>query len=307
MRRSFPYAGSIFAAAIGVSLLILPMDVGADTHWRTLATTSDHGNVCLSVEGQPLSYKRLDADDPVVVRVRGPRRVKILVRQLYEDDETGRQTYTLQVALDGEELLSRTYRGLPDAGVVPCADVNAGAGDLHRAYVTIPKGWHDLEVTARATTGGGVAARFFRESKRASANLVTYAPERYTGVTTLEFGTGKTSTYYTFTPEQPLVCEVTGPTTLTIWTRLDFNHTMIESQPYVLEVLCDNEPWRTFHYEVKKLKAAAYIDRPDVLPGERKTLKIPLDKGRHRVEIRCVRPSGCCVTAKIRIPAKDVR
>jgi len=303
MRRGRLLAGSLFAAAFVATLLTGPVDADA-ARWRTLATTADNGEICLSVDGQSLSYKRLEADDPVVVRLRGPRRVKILARHLFAAGETGRRAFTLHVAMDGEAVLSKTFRGSPREGVARCNDADAHAGGLHRAYVTVPTGWHELEITADEAT---VAARFFRETKRQREDLITYAPEHYLGVTQLQFDSGSRSTYYSFSPEKPLTCEVTGPTTLTIWTRLDFDHTMNGSQPYTLEVFCDGEAWRTFHFDTKKLDAAVYMDRPGVLPGERKTLRIPLGKGRHRVEIRCVRPTGCCVTAKIRIPAKDVR
>lgn len=303
MRHGRFMASSLFAVAFTVTLLAGVTDVSA-ARWRTLATTADNGEVCLSVGGQSLSYKRLEIDDPVVVRIRGPRRVKILTRHLFAAGETGRSAFTLHVAMDGEAVLSKVFQGTPREDVVRCDDADAQAGGLHRAYVTVPAGWHELEITAAEAA---VAARIFRETKRQREDLVTYAPEHYSGVTQLQFESGSRSTYYSFSPDHPLTCEVTGPTTLTVWTRLDFDHTMNGSQPYTLDVFCDGEPWRIFHYDTKKLDAAVYMDRPGVLPGERKTLKIPLGKGRHRVEIRCVRPSGCCVTAKIRIPAKDVR
>ncbi len=306
MIRGRLIAGSLFAATFIAILLSGSTDAVA-ARWRTLVTTADNGEVCVSVDGEYLTYKRLDGEDPVVVRLRGPRRMKILTRQLFGTDQTGRRSFTLHVSMDGEAVLSKAFRGSPRDDVTRCNDADTHTGGLHRAYVTVPAGWHELEITADAATKDGVAARFFRESKRQREDLVTYAPERYVGVTQLQFDSGSRSTYYAFSPKQPLICEVTGPTTLTVWTRLDFDHTMNGTQPYTLDVVVDGAPWRTFHYDAQKLDAAVYSDRPGVLPGERRTLRLPLGKGRHRVEIRCVRPQGCCVTAKIRIPKKDVR
>ncbi len=307
--RPYPLrACCLLAAATCCTLLSLPTPAAAAVRWRTLATAADQGEVCLTVDGREVEYKRLDRDDPVVIRVRGPRRVKILCRYLYEPGEQGRREYTLHVAMDGEPNLSKVYRGSEREDVTRCDDETAAAGGLRRAYVTIGDGWHELEITAAtAAERGEVAARFFRESKRQREELVSYAPEEYVAMFDLQFDSGKRSAYYSFTPERPLTCEVTGPTTLTVWTRLDFDHTMIGSHQYTLEAVVDGEPRRPFHYDTEKLDAAVYIGRPGVLPGQRKTLRLPLGKGRHRVEIRCVRPAGCCVTAKIRIPAKDVR
>jgi len=305
--KTYPLRASCLCAACCVALS-LPATAPAAARWRTLATAADQGEICLSVEGRQLDYMRLDREDPVVIRLRGPRRMKILSRYLYEPDERGRREYTLNVSMDGEPVLSRVYHGSQRDEIHRCGDETARAGGLRRTYLTVGDGWHELEITAAAgARRGEVAARFFRESKRQREDLVSYAPERYVGVSHLQFESGARSTYYSFTPVRPLTCEVTGPTTLTVWTRLDFDHTMSGSQPYTLEAVIDGVPWRTFHYDTEKLDAAEYTDRPGILPGQRKTMRVPLGKGRHRVEIRCVRPEGCCVTAKIRIPAKDVR
>jgi len=298
----------LVAAATCCALLAASLPVAAAVAWRTLATTADQGEVCLDVSGQQMEYKRLDREDPVVIRVRGPRRVKIISRHLYEPGESGRREYTLHVLMDGEPVLSKAFRSSARDDVFRCGDRTTPAGGLRRAYVSVGDGWHELEITATAAAQRGeVAARFFRESKRQREEMVSYAPEQYAGVSHLQFDSGSSSTYYCFTTARPLICEVTGPTTLTIWTRLDFDHTMNGSQPYTLEAVIDGESWRTFHYDTEKLVAAVYTERSDVLPGQRKTMRLPLGKGRHRVEIRCVRPDGCCVAAKIRIPAKDVR
>lgn len=307
--RRFPWRTCcLVAAAACCALLAATTSVAAAVTWRTLATTADQGEICLDVGGRQMEYKRLDREDPVVIRVRGPRRVKVISRYLYEPDERGLRDYTLHVVMDGDPVLSKVFRGSARDDVSRCDDAAASAGGLRRAYVSVGDGWHELEITATAEAlRGEVAARFFRESKRQREELVSYAPEQYAGVSHLQFDSGARSTYYCFTTVRPLTCEVTGPTTLTIWTRLDFDHTMNGSQPYTLEAVIDGESWRTFHYDTEKLDAAVYTERSDVLPGQRKTMRLPLGKGRHRVEIRCVRPDGCCVTAKIRIPAKDVR
>ncbi len=292
--------------SVSVIVLVLLAAATADAapRWRTLDTTVDSGEICLVVEDRELAYTRLDAEEPAVIRLRGPRRMKILARGLARPGgDPGRFGFILCVELDGDEVLNESFAGRTRGDVGVCGDDSTRVGGLNRAYVDVPSGWHELEVTAV----GDAAARFFRETRRKREELVTYAPERYADVTHLQFDSGSRSTYYAFTPRQPLVCEVTGPTTLTVWTRLDFDHTMSGSQPYALEILVDGEPRRTVHYDAEKLAAAVYTDRPGILPGERKSLTLPLGKGRHRVEIRCVRPESCCVAAKIRIPAKDVR
>ena len=52
--------------------------------------------------------------------------------------------------------------------------------------------------------------------------------------------------------------------------------------------------------------ALVYLERDDILPGARKTLRLPVPPGRHRFELRCPRPQTCGIAAQIRIPTADI-
>jgi len=54
------------------------------------------------------------------------------------------------------------------------------------------------------------------------------------------------------------------------------------------------------------LSSAHYLERQDILPGSRKSMRIPVAKGSHRFTVQCVRPSGCGISAQIRIPLADI-
>ena len=153
---------------------------------------------------------------------------------------------------------------------------------------------------------GRIVARFFREYKKQTTSDVSYSPETYAGVYHLQFASGTQSTYYHFHADAPLTFSVKGPTNLKIYTRLDFDHSMNGSQNYSLELLCDGESLNIYHYHAKKLSGAAYIERPEILPGERKLLRLRVPRGVHRYELRCVRPEACGISAKIRIPEADI-
>ena len=112
--------------------------------------------------------------------------------------------------------------------------------------------------------------------------------------------------YYHFGVETPLTFSVVGPTTLKVYTRLDFDYTMNGSQSYTIEVSCDGQLINSYHYHTEKLDTAVYLERTDILPGSRKTMRIPVPSGNHRFEVRCLRPDNCGVAAKIMIPRVDL-
>jgi len=202
-------------------------------------------------------------------------------------------------------VLRRNYRGELLTGVTRCTGGGEAAA-LRSTVLRVPTGKHQIQVFAETEGEGRVALRCYREVKRAKTKEVAFAPERYAAVAELQFASGSTSTYYLFNADSPLGFTLTGPTTLKVYTRLDFDHRMNGVQGYALELLRDGVSVNTYHYQADKLSNASYLKRPLVLPGDRKLLRIPVPRGRHHFELRCVRPDACGIAAQILIPDADV-
>jgi hypothetical protein len=153
---------------------------------------------------------------------------------------------------------------------------------------------------------GGVAIRLFRQVKRQRESWVAFTPEHYGEIRHLQLANGNESAYYHFDAGTPLGLSVNGPTTLRVATRLDFDHLMTGVQTYALQVAIDGAVWQTYHFDSDRLDSAVYVERPDILPGDRKEINIAVPRGRHTVEIRCVRPETCGVAAMIHLPLSDL-
>lgn len=295
--------GLFVTALIVGALALAPREAAAA--WRGLKPADSAGEVCLAVKGETFDYALLDRTKPAVLEVRGPRRVKIVSRYLFGPGDGGTGVYTLRVLMDGEEVLRRSYTSPLLAGASRCTG-GGEASALRSTILRVPTGKHQIQVYAEPEGEGRASARFFREVKRAKTKEVPFAPERYDAVAELQFASGSTSTYYLFDAEKPLGFSVTGPTTLKVYTRLDFDHRMNGAQAYALELLRDGVSVNTYHYQTAKLNSASYLKRPLVLAGERKLLRIPVPRGRHHYELRCVRPEACGIAAQIFIPEADV-
>jgi hypothetical protein len=294
----------VFALALFASLLgIAPREAGAA--WRSLKPADSAGDVCLAVKGESFDYALLDPAKPAVFDVRGPRKIKIASRYLFGPGDADTGVYTLRVLMDGEEILRRSYSSAVLAGAARCSGGGEAAA-LRSTTLRVPTGKHQIQVYAEVEGEGRTAARFYREVKRAKVKDVAFAPEQYAAVAKLQFASGSTSTYYHFHADSPLAFTVTGPTTLKVYTRLDFDHRMNGAQSYALELLRDGVSVNTYHYHADTLDSAVYVGKPQVLPGERKLLRIPVPRGRHRYELRCVRPEACGIAAQILIPEADV-
>ncbi len=269
-------------------LLVLASSVTAAS-WRSVKVEQDAGTIDLKIAGKEITYSLVEVDDPCFVKVRGPRRIKLVTRALGVEDAS----YNVTVKIDGKFELMRN---------IETNYLQNNYSELRRVYVDIPAGKHTLEISSDEK----IALRVFRSAKKKKNVMVALAPERFSELARLQFESGSQTVYYRFNDANPLQFVVTGPTTLEVWTRLDFVHTMSGSNNYEIDVLRDGESWRNFHFDTQKLSGAVYVSNPELLPGSRRTIRISVPAGRHRYELKCAGPHDCGVTARIRIPEKDL-
>jgi len=275
--------------------------------WLHVKPNKGTPNICLESQGQEFSYLMLDPSKAAEFKINGPRRIKLVSRYISGPGDPTRQSFTITIKLDGNEMLRKTFKAKANNAVTLCQEAGTGVSSLRRAYVDIPKGAHRLQITGQSPGSGDVACRVFRESKRKITGTVPFAPESYLELATLQFESGKQSTYYRFEADSPLAFSINGPTSLQLYTRLDFDTGMLGSQKYTLEIWRDSKLWKTFHYDVTRLANAFYPEQLDLLPGTRKKLRIKVPAGKHSYEVRCVRPDNCGISAQIRIPRKDLQ
>ena len=293
----------VFLMVVG---FLFPSTAVAEDLWRKMTPTRQGPEICLTSDQQNFTYLVLDQVDPVEFEVNGPRRIKLVSRYAFGSGDPDKLSFGVTVKLDGAEILRKNFTAQVNETVVLCERIDR-VSSLRRAYIDLPKGAHVLQITGQTTGGGDVVIRLYRENKRKTSSTVAFAPAGYSELATLQFESGKQSTYYRFDNSTPLAFAITGPTNLQLYTRLDFNPGMLGSQKHMLEVWRDGELWRTFHYDSTRLANAFYPDHLDILPGTRKKLRISVPDGLHQFEVRCVRPENCGITAQIRIPRKDLR
>jgi len=273
--------------------------------WVSVRDLAGGRDICLENDGRQFDYTAVGVGQQAQSSLSGPRRLKLISRYLFDDDDDAKVPYTLVVTIDGTEVLRKRHTGKVLRSYQRCRG-DGLVSSLRRGYVDLPAGRHDVAISVLTDGGGEVAVRLYRQVKRTRERWMAIAPEAYDGMRHLEFESGARSAYYHFDAASPLLFNLGGPTTLRVRPRLDFDHTMNGSQTYAIEVLIDDEPWRTFHFDTTRLTSAIYLERPDILPGDRKEFKVPVPRGLHRIEIRCVRPEACGVAAMLHIPKRDL-
>jgi hypothetical protein len=297
--------GRLKTLALLAVIAAAPVAAEAATSWARIKDVTAAQNVCLDVGGREYPYVVIGATAPAACAVVGPRRLKVASRYVYDGNDGRRVAYTVIVEVDGREVLRKEHTALPKDTVAPCG-ATGRVGTQRNDIVDIDTGRHEVRVRAVCEGRGRVAARLYRQGRPTPVHTVPFTPDSYDGVRELQFTSGQHSTYYHLTSSVPVRFTVNGPTNLTVHARLDHDLTMSGSQSYALEVTCDGVSWRTFHFDSRKLTTVVYAYTPEVLPGNDNELRIPVVRGRHVYEIRCLRPETCGVAVQIRIPRADL-
>ncbi len=298
--------------AVGMSLLILatsaPTSVAA-SRWKLFKPTSSPGRECIRVGGKDRRYYKLDEETPVTCTLHGPNRLRIYTRHIPAPGDTRRKSYVLRVFRDGKEVLTKTISARTNKTAHLCGEVGTTIGLSRNSYITVPKGKHEFKILV-ADAEARVAVRLYQQAKKkAKITLVSYSPEEYARICTLVTSTGREYPHYHFNHTQPLRFTIIGPTNLEVWTRADFDKTMMASTAFGIEVLRNGESHRTFHFDdVRKLSTVAYKEEEcrEIVPSERKKLTLSVPKGQWTYELRPAEHGHHALASRILIPKKDI-
>ncbi len=301
-RRPGAAAAAWAALALALGRVWAGPAAAAVTSWREVKP-SGGGTVCVTSEGHELAYVVLSGERGTVFEVTGPRRCKLLTRGLPAAGVVSGR-YEVNVRIDGVLAETRSLAMEADADAQTCAGGPVTA--LRRTYFEVGPGLHRVELGGSAAAGARVAGRLFGEVKRRGTGRAPLTPASYGSVATLQFDSGAQSTYYRPLPGRALVLDVTGPTSLQIHTRVDFDVRMSGTQDFSIELTRDGTDRRTYHATAEKLAGAVWVETPQLLPGTRHRLRIDVPAGRHRYELRCLRPDACGIAVQFQIPVGDL-
>jgi hypothetical protein len=290
-------------------LAVGALPASAKTQWKSFRPAKSPGRACVHIGTKDMRYYKLDAQEPVTFTLSGPSRVQLLTRHLPAAGETGEKSYTLRVMRDGKEVLTKRISAGASKGGHICNDVGHGVGASRKSYITVPKGKHVFQVYA-VESGTPIGLRLYRQVKSTKkASLISFSPDAYGKICTLVTSAGHEYAHYHFDRGTTVRFQIHGPTTLIIYTRPDFDQTMLASASYGIEVLRNGESHRVFHYDnVKKLSTAAYKEPEcrEILPGERRKLTLRVPAGTWDYELRPTENGHQSIAARILMPSKDI-
>ncbi|MEK7465854.1 MAG: hypothetical protein AAB074_00445 [Planctomycetota bacterium] len=282
--------------ALSALVLASPPD---RTVWNTIKPSGSPKAVKLVVAGKPLTYYALDGEG-ISARVKGPSRLRISLRGHFGQGDASPRDITLSVAMDGGDAKT-TKKACSRSKTASYAEGAEGEspGGREELILDVPEGEH----TFVAKTDARACGAFAIPSKKKKILRTEMTPTGFDKAAEEVFEE-RERTWYFAKQDKPVALEVTGPTTLKIYTALNFDSSMRTATEWKLEATVDGAAVAEKTWKSSRSHTRSYPDEKSVVPGQMETFDLAIPEGRHKIEIR---PRGSVSAAiRVQIPTGDL-
>jgi len=242
----------------------------------------------LVISGHSRNYYKLEKSNPLIFNLNGPQRIRVITRVVIPEDDTTQQ-YRVEYHIDSQT--PRQFKAETEVSPVTqhseFRDVQFGRSKSF--YLTIPEGSH----TYRFYPANGsdkimylrVIAAKMEQKQDNQPEMVQLRPEGNAEKTVLQYK-DVSLTYYAITNEHTAEVSVNGPSTLQVYSRLQFEYWMEGEVTYRVQVLEDGQINGTYQLSSERSETTIYRDDGELVPGKWRRFEIEVPKGRHTFEFQ---------------------
>lgn len=290
-------------AAVAVAVLVALVSGAVPAVSKTVRVkASSHGGVVkVDVGRKNLTYYQATVLKPVEAVIVGPTRLRVMARNMAP--EPGGDPVILSVQIDGGAPKSMTVKAATSKSAT--GPGGKAIGVLAKRTFEIPAGRHRVRI-APAEAGGAAALRIYRgTAKQARVEWMPFAPQKYEKALRLRSGDTE-STCYRFTALMPVEMLIIGPLRMRVDTRVDFGMATGTTQSYVVKVMLDGKPWKSFSLKARASHTTQYPEFAEVTPGRAVPVSLEVPPGRHRISVLLNGAGAGAATAAVRVVKGEV-
>jgi len=242
----------------------------------------------LNISGHSRNYYRLDAENSLNFVFENAQRVRVITRVVIPEG-AGEQNYVVEYQADSQS--PRQFKsGAAISPVVEHTEIkNLQFGKSQSLYLTIPEGSHSYRFYLPKGSDETVYLRMIAakmdQKEENGPEMVQLRPAGAAEKTTLLYKDVKL-TYYAITNDRTAEISVNGPTTLRIYSRLQFEYWMEGEVTYRIQALEDGLVNGTYQLSSERSETTVYQDDGELIPGKWRRFEIKVSEGRHTYEFR---------------------
>jgi len=278
---------------------------GKKSHY--LKPTNFQKKVTTLISGKSRSYYSLDAEQPSVINLVGPGKLRVITRGRFIPKEGDKIAYEILYTVDGGEKVNVRFRGVERSKNATYKNGSLGVpGRSEDFEIELGRGNHTVEFTLVGNEIS-VAARYgLTPNKEKKKDWIAFCPMLPSEPVDL-ISREETINYYRFSMEKPLKVEINGPTELRVLTRIENHNHMRGRIHYRLQVKENDEIINTYQLSSRRSEITVYKNDNELIPGKGCEFVIDVPKGRHIYEILPLDKDKSTVLGRILLPKKDVK
>jgi len=272
---------------------------------KVLIPKNANGSVSIIVSGKNYKYYPLSNNEPIVLTTRGPGKLKIITRCQLPSENDSDVDYAVYYRINGgtktkiefsnakvdkKSEFKITSQGIPSAG--------------ENILIELLRGENSIELWSGSKNIKILTRSLFSEIKEKKIDWVSLSPIYPNEPVSLVTNEDVVS-YYRYNSVKQLKIRVTGPTTLRVLNRVEFDYKMKGRSSYRVEVKEDKKLKNTYMLCSDRSDVTKYKKDKKKTPGKANEIFISVPAGTHIYEINTL--DKYSILGRILFPKKDIK
>ena len=258
-----------------VAAALLVAGVAEASQWKQVTpiqgTTTEQPVV---IKGKSGSYYRAAG---LRLSVTGPGGLRVVSRWIGPRPTRRDTSYSISI-VGGTRRVTKTYSSRK-SGIAGVPGRKLWVSRSRDSFVSIPP--RTTQITVACSDKNVYVKLLFSEKPNVLGKLMAKSPDRYADVVRLERKEREVK-YYRATSQAPVELEIIGPTTVVMYSRLEFTYDMKGIQNYQVQVVENSQVVHSFTWSAERSDVTRYLDRDDLVPSAGKRGLIQVPAGIHR-------------------------
>jgi len=278
---------------------------GAAPKTKLLVPKYANISISITVSGKSYKYYPQSVNEPSILTTRGPGKLKIITRGLISSQDEERLNYSVYYRINGARKVKVEFNSVKPDSKASFKDASLGLPSVGgNIIIELSRGEHTIELWSGSENSKIYARVLFTEIKEKKIDWVSLSPmypNEPVSLVTYE----DVVSYYRYSSAKPLKVKITGPTTLRVLNRVEFDYRMKGKLNYRIEVKEDKKVKNTYMLCADHSDITRYKKDGKRTPGKANEIVISVPSGTHTYEI--ITLDKCSVLARILFPKKDIK
>ncbi|NQV37553.1 MAG: hypothetical protein HQ509_06060 [Candidatus Marinimicrobia bacterium] len=232
-------------------------------------------------------YYSVDSEG-VTYTVTGPTRVELISRYPVPKRTKQRQNFRYLIIVDNKDTIKVNHRYKIQKSIRSVQHPNHSYTFSGNYFINLEEGQHSVELITETDQQYPVLLRVLsKEFDTPGDNSRILIPMVHQRARRVKIESSEVQ-YFQGNYTVPLQVNTTGPKTIRIFSRLEFENWMGEQEVYRLRIRSENKVIGTYYFNTERSSEAIVVEQADRVPGKWRTCEILVPKGENTYTVEVV-------------------